>query len=423
MPHRAGITIQRVAVVGILFAGLLPRPARGEDWPCWRGPHRDGVSRETGLLKEWPKDGPAQLWKVDLGGGFSSVVVADGRLFTQTREKNQEVVVCLDAATGKDLWRYRYDCDYAAYPTFTGGGMPASRTGPRSTPTVAGDRLYTLGATGILLCLEAKTGKKVWQQDLLALAGTPCPRHGYCGCPLVVGDRIYLNPGGPKGKSIAALDGKDGSVVWQALDDPIGESTPVWVEDGSTPQVIFFTGTAAVGVQAKDGKLLWRYPWKTQFDLNIATPIHADGQVFISSNYGTGAALLRLNRTTEPETVWKGKAMQNHFTSSVLYEGSLYGFSDTRLRCVDFQTGQVRWEKVGLGKGSLVVADGQLILLGDHGQLVHAGATADKYTEVSRCQVFGQDTLTWTVPVVSGGRLFVRSQYALVALDVRGKGK
>jgi outer membrane protein assembly factor BamB len=417
------MVMERVAVVGLLVAGLVSQPARSEEWPCWRGPQRDGISRETGLLKEWPKDGPAQLWKVELGGGFSSVVVADGRLFTQTREKHHEVVLCLDAATGKYLWRYRYDCDYAAHPTFTGGGMPASRTGPRSTPTVDGDRLYALGATGNLLCLDTRTGKKLWQQDLLAVAGTTCPRHGYCGCPLVVGDRIFLNPGGPTGKSIAALNKKDGSVVWQSLDDPIGESTPVWVDDNSTPQVIFFTGSAAVGVQAQDGKLLWRYPWKTQFDLNIATPIHAGGKVFISSNYGTGAALLRLNNTNEPETLWKNKAMQNHFTSSVLYEGHLYGFSDARLRCVHFQTGEVRWEKVGLGKGTLVIAEGKLVLLGDHGQLVLARATPEKYTEISRCQIFDPETLTWTVPVVSGGRLFVRSQYALVALDVGARTK
>jgi outer membrane protein assembly factor BamB len=422
MLRRAGVAIELVAVV-VLLSGWVPPQARAEDWPCWRGPQRDGISRETGLLKEWPKDGPTQLWKVDLSGGFSSVVVADGRLFTQTREKNQEVVVCLDPATGKDLWRYRYDCDYGAYPTFTGGGMPSSRTGPRSTPTVDGDRLYTLGATGVLLCLETKTGKKVWQQDLLAVAGISCPKHGYCGCPLVVGDRIYLNPGGPKGRSVAALDKKDGSVVWQALDDLIGQSTPVQVEGNSTSQVIFFTGTAAVGVQAKDGKLLWRYPWKTQHDLNIATPIHADGSVFISSNYGTGAVLFRLNGKSEPETVWKSSAMQNHFSTSVLYKGFLYGFSDARLRCVDFKTGRIQWDKVGVGKGSLVIADGQLIILGDHGQLVLARATPDKYTEVSRCQVFDKDTLTWTVPVVSGGRLFVRSQYSLLALDVGAKAK
>jgi outer membrane protein assembly factor BamB len=368
-------------------------------------------------------DGLKQLWKAELSGGFSSVVVVDGKLFTQTKEKNQEVVVCLDAESGKDLWRFHHDCDYGAHKSFTGGGMPASRTGPRSTPTVDGDRVYALGATGILHCLETKTGKKVWQQDLLALAEMDCPKHGYCWCPLVVGDRIYVHPGRPNGKSIAALDKKDGSVVWQALDDPIGEGSPIWVESGGKAQVVFFTGAGAVGVAPKDGKLLWRYPWKTQYDLNIATPVYADGRVFISSNYGTGGAVLRLTDKDEPETVWKDKTMQNHISTSVLYEGHLYGFSEQRLRCVDFETGKVKWDKTGLGKGSLVVADGHLIVLGDHGELVLATASPDKYKEVSRCQVFDKEKLTWTVPVLSDGRLFIRHENGLVALDLRGKLK
>jgi outer membrane protein assembly factor BamB len=163
-------------------------------------------------------------------------------------------------------------------------------------------------------------------------------------------------------------------------------------------------------------------PWKTRYDLNIATPLYADGKVFISSNYGTGGAVLRLTDSGEPEKIWKGQAMQNHISTSVLYEGHLYGFSEQRLRCVDFQTGMVKWDKEGLGRGSLVIADGHLILLGDNSELVLAKITPDKYTEVSRFPVFDKGTLTWTVPVVSGGRLFVRNENALLALDLRGKG-
>src|SRR5207245_6074093 len=141
--------------------------------------------------------------------------VARGRVCTEPKEEGQEGVACHDAATGKDVWRYRYDCDYAAHKTFTGGGMPASRTGPRATPAVDGDRVYALGATGILLCLEAKTGKEIWRQDLLKIAGRDCPTHGYCNCPLVVGNHVFIQPGGSEGKSIAALDKNDGKVVWQ----------------------------------------------------------------------------------------------------------------------------------------------------------------------------------------------------------------
>jgi outer membrane protein assembly factor BamB len=422
MSSRISSIITMVSTIFVLPFLVLQPLARAEDWPCWRGPHSDGISRETGLLKEWPAEGPKQLWKADLSGGFSSVVVVDGRLFTQTKEKNQEVVVCLDAATGKDLWRYRYDCDYGAHKTFTGGGMPASRTGPRSTPTVDGGRVYALGATGTFLCLDVKTGEKVWQQDLLKLADSDCPKHGYCCCPLMVGERIYIHPGGTKGKSIAALNKKDGSVIWQGLDDVIGEGTPVWVEHDGKPQVIFFTGAAAVGVTPEDGKLLWRYPWKTQFDLNIATPIFAKGKVFISSNYGTGAAVFRLTATTEPETLWKEKTMQNHISTSVLFQEHLYGFSEQRLRCVDFETGKVKWDKSGLGKGTLLVADGHLIVLSDHGELVLAQATPEKYAEISRSQILDKENLTWTVPVLSGGRLFVRHQNGLIAVDLAGNG-
>ena len=413
-----------LACAALAFLAACPGPcARAEDWPRWRGPRLDGISRETGLLKEWPKEGPRQLWKAPLSGGFSSVAVVGGRVFTQTKEKGQEVVACLDAATGKDVWRYRYDCDYAAHKTFTGGGMPASRTGPRATPAVDGGRVYAVGATGVLLCLEAKTGRKVWQQDLLKLAGSDCPRHGYCGSPLVVGDRVYVEPGGPKGKSVAALNKKDGSVVWQALDDPIGQSSPIWAEAGGAGQVIFFTGAGAVGVSPADGHALWRFPWKTSPLIHIATPLYADGHVFISSNYGTGGAVFRPKDKGDPETVWNKRTMQNHLSTSVLYEGHLYGVSEGRLRCLDFRTGEARWNKPGLGRGWVIVADGQLIALGDHGELFLAKATPKKYIEVSRCTVLDRDKLTWSAPVVSGGRLFIRNEDALVALDLTGKEK
>jgi outer membrane protein assembly factor BamB len=406
------------AISLMLLASL--RPASAEDWPCWRGPHHDGISRETGLLTKWPKEGPKQLWKVPLTGGFSAVVVANGRLFAQTKEGNEEIVVCLEATTGKEIWRYKYECDYKAHPTFTGGGYPPSRTGPRATPAVDGEYVYTIGATGIVLCLEATTGKVVWRQEFLKLGERTCPSHGYCASPLIVGERVYTHPGGSKGKSIAALDKHDGKVLWQSLDDPAGHATPVWAEVAGVAQVIFFTGAGAVGVAPEDGKLLWRYPWKTQFDLNIATPIYSDGKVFVSSNYGTGAAVFRLTGKPECQTVWKALTMQNHFSSSVLYEDALYGFSEQRLRCVDFQTGKVRWDKVaGLNRGSLVIADGHLILLGEHGLLVLAKATPTEYTEVSRCQILDPKPLTWTVPVLANGILYVRNENTLLALALK----
>lgn len=405
-----------ILIVSILLADLV----LAEDWPRWRGAHQDGISQERGLLKQWPAEGPKRLWTAKLGGGFSSMVVFDGKVCTQTRDKNQEVVVCMDAATGKEIWRYNYDADYNAHPSFSGGPLPESRSGPRATPAVEGDRLYAVGATGILNCLNAKTGEKIWQQDLIQIGGGKVPMHGFSNSPLIEGDHVYINPGGPNGKSIAAINKKDGSVAWQGLDDPIGHSSAVWAEIGGVPQVIFFTGIAAVGVAPKDGTLLWRYPWKTTYDLNIATPIYSNGKVFISSNYGSGAAVFSVNDKNETQTVWKALSMQNHFATPVLYEGNLYGFSENRLRCVDFATGKLVWDQLGLGRGSLTIADGHLILLGDHGQLALAKPTPEKYDEISRAQIFDKAILTWTAPVVSGGRLFVRHENELTAFDLRG---
>lgn len=418
-----------VVITSVAVVGGLSR-LHAQDWPRWRGARLDGVSTETGLLSQWPKEGPRQLWQVPLGGGFSSMAVAGGRVVTQTKEGNDELVVAFDAATGKELWRHRYAADYGAYATFSGGPRPQSRTGPRATPAIDGDRVYAMGATGTLVALDARTGTEFWHRQMLKPAGegpasrnpfppAEVPMHGITSSPLVVGDRLYVAPGGPGGKTLAALNKADGTVVWETLDDPVGHASPVWADINGAPQLVFLSGVAAVGLAPQDGRLLWRFPWRTQLELNVATPIVADGHVFISSNYGKGGALIRPTNAAEPEKVWESLSMQNHFSTSVLYNGFLYGFSTSRLRCVDFRTGDMRWDHIGFGIGSVMVADGKLIILGEYGQLALAMASPEGYTEVSRTQLFDEDTLTWTVPVVSGGRLFVRHQFGLIALDLR----
>jgi outer membrane protein assembly factor BamB len=406
-------------VLTIGVAALAISAVRSDDWPCWRGAKGDGISRESGLLAQWPESGPRQLWRTKLTGGFSSMAVADGRLFTMTKEGNQEIVLCLDAASGRENWRYAYDCDYKAHPTLTGGYPPGKYlSGPRATPAVADGRVYTIGTSGILLCLDCKTGSKVWRVDLLELAARKCPDPGYCASPLVKGDRVYVQPGGKNGKSAFALNKADGHVIWHGLDDRVGYGTPVWIDYEGVPQVIFFTGEAAVGVAPESGKELWRYPWKTQYDLNVATPVYADGKVFVSSNYGTGGAVFRLAQSASPETVWKKKTMQNHCATSIFYEGNLYGFSERRLRCIDFQNGDVKWDHSGLGLGTVLMADGKLIALSDKGELYLLKAAPAGYEPISHFSAFSGRPLTWTVPVVSGGKLFARSENELVAYDI-----
>ena len=399
--------------LGLLWIGLVWIPsAPAADWPNWRGPHHDGISRETGMLKTWPEKGPKVIWRAELGGGYSSVVVAGGRVFTQTKDKKEDVIVCFAAATGERLWEYRYPCDYAQYPTLDKRFL----TGPKATPAVDGDRVYNIGNTGMLHCLDAKTGKRVWERDLLKMADRTCPEYGYCNSPLIVGDVLCVHPGGQKGNSIAALNKKDGSVRWQALDDKIGWATPVQIEFNGSPQLIYFTGRGAVGVSPQDGKALWRYDWETAFDINAATPIYSDGRVFISSSYGKGGALLRLLPKRDPEVVWKNHEMANHFSTCVLHEGHLYGFSTDRFRCVEFATGKTKWDKTGLGKGSLLLADGHLIALGENGKLVLAEARPDKYVEKAHWQPL--EGTCWSVPVLANGMLYLRNEHKIMAVDL-----
>jgi outer membrane protein assembly factor BamB len=404
--------------LSFLCSGEAPVPGgeaaklRASDWPNWRGPHYDGISRETGLLKTWPADGPKVLWQSAVTGGYSSVAVSHGRLFTQTQEKGEEVILCLDAATGNKLWEFRYACDYDRHASLD----QRFKSGPRATPAVDGGQVYTVGTTGLLHCLEAATGKKVWGQDLLKLADRTCPEFGYCNSPFILGDLLYVNPGGQKGNSLAALNKKDGRVVWQALDDLIGYATPIHFEFNGSPQLVYFTGEAVVGVTPAEGKLLWRFPWRTDYDLNVATPIYSDGRVFISSNYGSGAALLRLRAQGDPEVVWTSLVMQNHFSTSVLHEGFLYGFSNERLRCVELARGKAKWDRTGLGRGSVLLADGLMIALGDRGQLVLAEATPTAYVEKARWQAL--DGVCWSVPVLANGRLYLRNESTLLAVDL-----
>jgi outer membrane protein assembly factor BamB len=404
--------LRAVPCLLLLFPLIFASPVDAGDWPNWRGPHHDGISRETGLAKSWPAGGPRVLWKIDLTGGYSSVVVAHDRLFTQTKDKNEDLILCVDVRTGKKLWEYRYPCDYAQYPSLDKRFL----TGPKATPTVDGDRVYALGNTGLLDCLDVRTGKLIWERDLLKLADRSCPEYGYCNSPFLVGNVLFVHPGGSKGNSIAALNKNDGRIMWQALDDRIGWATPIHIEVEGVPQVVYFTGQSGIGVSPADGKLLWRFDWKTSFDINAATPIYSDGCLFLSSNYGSGGVLLRLKAKGAPEVVWKSLAMQNHFSTCVLYQGHLYGFSTDRLRCVEFKTGKVKWDKTDLGKGSLLIADKHLIVLGEHGALVLAEATSSGYVEKARWQAL--EGRCWSVPVLAHGKLYVRNEKRLMALDL-----
>lgn len=400
-------------VIAVLTA--LPAVAQSTkpvDWPQFRGPNRDGISTETGLLKTWPASGPKVVWKRLLGSGFSGLTIADGRLFTQFGKGKDEFAIALDAATGKEVWRVLTDANRK-------DGMG---DGPRSTPTVDGERVFVISARGKLHALEKATGKTLWSVDLVQQYGAQIPQWGVSASPLIDGDQLIFNAGGRSGHAVIALDKKNGKLLWHSGTDVPGYSMPILIEAGGVRQVIVFSGTRVLGLAPTDGKILWEEDWQTSYDVNAATPIFLPpDRLFIASGYDTGGAVFQLGAAGGKVTVkdvWRSRDMKNQFSSSVHLDGTIYGFNNKNLQAIDAANGKVLWRKSGLGHGSLLAADGHLIVLGDNGKLVLAEANPTAYVEKAAAQpLTGKH---WTVPTLYGGKLYVRNESELVCLDVAG---
>jgi outer membrane protein assembly factor BamB len=387
-------------------------------WPQWRGPHRDGVVHMDNLLDDWPKKGPPLLWEKPIGLGYSSFAVKDGRLYSLFREADKEVVACWRIENGEEVWRHPYDCRADVdYP------------GPRSTPTLDGDRLYTAGSNGTLLCLDAATGSPRWQKDLLREFHASAPKWGVAFSPLIDGDLLFTSPGGPNGNSLAAFNKISGELVWKTLDEPAGYSSPIAVTIAGTRQILFFMGRTLVAVRANDGKLCWRYPWETRFDVNAATPLvfaarlgdRIQHYVFISSGYGRGCALLKIAAADgrfEAKTVYTGKQMACHFASPVRRGEYLFGIDDSPLSCLNLRTGKVMWKQSGIQKGSLLRINDYLLVLSEEGRLFLFDAVAENPDPKAQARPF-QGGRCWTMPVVAEGKLFLRNEEQMKCFDLR----
>jgi outer membrane protein assembly factor BamB len=385
-------------------------PARIGDWPGWRGPMRDGVSRETGLMTDWPGAGPPVVWQAPVGRGYSSMAVTGGRVFTQFQEGLNAVVIALDAETGRELWRFHYPCAQTGDPTYG----PC----PRSTPTVDGDRVYVAGGNGHFHCLDVESGTLRWQKNFLQEFGARLPQWGMAFSPLIEGDLVVTHPGAP-GRSVIAFKKFTGQLVWQAGDDPAGYSSPIAADLAGQRQLLMFTGKALLGLSLT-GEVMWRFPWETSYDCNVATPIIRGDYVLLSSGYGKGCALLKatpgwLAPTVTP--VYEHNELCTHFSSCVLVGEHIYGFSDTVLKCMEFRSGDIVWKRSGLGRGSLLAADGLLYVLGENGQLVLAEATPQRFRERSSFRFSKQRC--WSVPVLAQGKLYVRDEEKLVCYDLK----
>ena len=407
----------KLVVIGaaMLFFLHFDTPAQsGAEWPQWRGPNRDGISKETGLLKQWPTDGPPLAWKATgAGQGYSSLAIAGGRLYTMGLRANREHIIAFDVTTGKEVWATPHG---SAFRNDRGDG-------PRGTPTVDGERLYALGGNGDLSCLDAQTGRIVWTMNVLRKFGGSNINWGISESGLVIGERVLVNAGGTDA-SIVALNKKDGSLIWKSQSDRAGYSSAIPIQVGGSTQVVFFTSRRAMGLDPNNGRLLWEYPRPANNVANVATPVARGNRVFISSDYGTGGGLVEIKANGQGVTaqeVYFTREMRNHHSSSILISDYLYGFSSGILTAMRFDTGEVAWRDRSVGKGSLVYADGHLYCLSENGVVGLVEATPETYREKGRFRI-PQDSLpTWTHPVVAGGRLYLRDQETIYAYDVRQK--
>ncbi len=390
---------------------LTAAPLQAEDWPNWRGPNHNGISAETGWLAKWPADGPPRLWKTSVGIGFSSVTVSQGRAYTMGNQGGSDTVYCFDAETGKLIWKQTYASP--ADPLYYEGG-------PSVTPTVEGGHVFTMSRRGSVFCFGAADGKIAWSKNVADELRLEIPQWGFASSALIEGNLLLLNVG----SFGAAFDKSTGKVVWTTGTDKAGYSTPLPCSFGGKPTIALMTGSGAVGVDPATGRKLWEYTWKASYDLNIADPVLAGDRLFISSSYAKSCALLQIQDGTA-KVVWQNGSLRNQVNSSVLVDGFLYGVDgiagptpNASLKCVDLQSGAVKWNFPDLGGGALMVADGKIIALSDKGELFTAAVSPQSFTPISRAQVLGGRC--WTVPVLANGRIYCRNARGdLVCLDVK----
>lgn len=389
---------------------ILVFTALAADWPQWRGPNRDGISAETGLLASWPSGGPKVVWRINgLGVGYSSFSIVGGRMYTQGQRGKQEFVIALDVHNGNKIWE-----------TVTSRDFENDRgSGPRGTPTFDNGKLYAMTGEGTVVCLDAASGKIIWQIDSVKKFGARIPQWGYSESPLIDGDRVIVMPGG-RGASLVSLDKRTGEVQWKTGDDHAGYSSAILADVGGTKQVVVLSSQSAFGVQESTGELLWRYGKIANNVANIATPIYHDGAVFLSSAYDTGCALLKLNPKGMQE-VYFNRDMMNHYSSSVLVDGVLYGYSNALLTAMDFSSGKQLWRSRSVGKGSVTFAEKHLYALGEDGMVGLIEASPAAYKEVSRFEYQKGSLPSWSPLVISDGRMYLRDQDNLTTYDIKGK--
>lgn len=396
-------------------------------WPAFRGPKADGISPDTGLLEEWPESGPKKVWVYDQAGmGYSGFSIVDGRLYTMGTRGDDVTIICLDAAAdGKEIWATAVSKD-------DGEGYNAGwGNGPRSTPTYSDGFLYAIDPKGGVFCLDAATGKEVWKKHLVNDFKGQMGGWGFAASPLVDGEQLVLAPGGTEA-GMVALNKKTGETIWKAAELKPGKAeyaTILVTEINGIRQYVKLFEKEVVGVAADDGHIVWTSPWEGKVAV-IPTPIVDGNEIYIASGYGIGCKLIRIDAENKASDVWQNKTMVNHHGGVIKVGDHLYGFSDAKgLICQDWKTGELVWNEKGQFtlKGSVHAADGHLYALNeDDGTLTLVEIDPSGYKQKGRFKLDPQSPnrnpkgKVWTHPLVLDGRLYLRDQEYLVCYDVKG---
>jgi outer membrane protein assembly factor BamB len=403
-----------ILALGMVVAQSLIA-ATAADWPQFLGPQRNGSYSGPPLARTWPTDGPPILWKRTVGAGFAGPAVSQERLIVFHRLGDQAVVECLEARTGKEIWKASYPTDYQDDFGFDNG--------PRATPSVADGRVFTFGAEGGLHCWNLTNGEALWSIDTAKEFDT---RKGYFGracSPLVWSNLVIVTVGGPAGAGIVAFDVTNGKVRWKATDDEASYSSPTVASIHGQACLLALTREALVSLHPADGRIVFRYPWRPPMGASVtsATPLVVDDLIFLSASYGAGARLLRFQETG-PDLIWsQDDVLSNHYATSVERQGFLYGWHGRQeqgcdFRCVELKTGKMRWTQPGLRAGTVTLVQGELLLLTERGELLRLPASPDGFKTTARVQVLPSGVRA--PPALANGLFYGRSENRLVCLDL-----
>ena len=410
----------KVIVLLFLLTASSSALAQSSDWAQWGGPHRNFTSETKGLATTWPATGPRRLWQRELGEGYSGIAAERGMLVTMYRKGENEIVIALDAATGKTVWEFSYAAPFSAEYDMSNG------PGPHATPLVSNELVFTSGATGKLHCLDKKTGKRLWSHDLMSEFHGTLRVNGYSCSPIAYKDKIVMMVGGPS-SSLVAFNRKDGSVAWKKHDFKNSTSSPIIIRVDGQDQLVAFMYSEIVGVDPNNGNLLWSHAHPVEFGLNTSTPVWGpDNLLFVSSGYGGGSRVLKLSRSgdkTSVEELWANGLMRIHFTNAIRVGDRIYGssgdFGPAPFTAVDVKTGKILWRHRSFPRASALFADGRFIILDEDGHLLLATTTAEGLTVTSKVDLLSNQS--WTVPSLSGTRLYARDRKNIVAIELGGQ--